>query len=155
MSGSATKSKSFSKQARVRARRSAVQALYQWHMTKTPMSLIVKEFEVDRATELKKADQAYFKEILAEMTRHVDDIEAILVQCIDRKLPEIDPVERMILCLGIYELKFRPELPWRVVLNEAVELTKMFGAEASHKYVNGVLDKAARQIRNVETAKPG
>ena len=147
--------KSFSRHARIRARRSAVQALYQWHMTKEPMSLIVKEFEVDRAAELKKADKSYFKEILAETTRHAADIEASLVPYLDRKLQEIDPVERAILCLGIYELKFRPELPWRVVLNESIELARMFGAEASHKYVNGVLDRAARQIRDVETARAG
>ena len=144
---------SFSKHARVRARRSAVQALYQWHMTQGPMSLIIKEFEAERATELKKADKEYFREILLEMSKFNSDIEKILEPLLDRELKEIDPVEHAILHLGIYELKWRRELPWRVVLNESIELAKMFGAEESHKYVNGVLDKAAHQIRSEETSK--
>ncbi len=142
--------KSLSRHARARARRSAVQALYQWHMTQAPMSLIIKEFETERAAELKKADKTYFREILAQMSRHAADLETILTPFLDRKLQALDPVERAILHLGIYELKFRRELPWRVVLNESIELARLFGAEASHKYINGVLDKAAQQLRSAE-----
>lgn len=111
------------------------------------MSLIIKEFESERAGELKKADKAYFREVLSGMAEVVSEIDEILQSLIDRSLKEIDPVERSILHLGIYELKYRQELPWRVVLNESIELAKMFGAEESHKYVNGVLDKAAQQLR--------
>ncbi len=73
-----------------------------------------------------------------------------LIPLLDRALEDLDPVEKAILQIGLYELIFHPELPYRVVLNEAVDLAKMFGAEQSHKYINGVLDKAAQKIRKVE-----
>lgn len=137
--------------ARVRARRSVVQALYQWSMSGNDMGTVIREFEQDR-TELNRADIDYFREILKGIGRHQQDIETVLQDLLDRPLAELDPVEKSILCLGLYELKHHPEIPWRVVLNEAIELAKMFGAEQSHKYVNGILDKAARQIRAVELA---
>jgi N utilization substance protein B len=137
--------------ARVRARRSVVQALYQWSMSGNDMRTVIREFELDR-TELNRADIDYFREILKGIEQHQQDIETELQDLLDRPLAELDPVEKSILCLGMYELKHHPEIPWRVVLNEAIELAKMFGAEQSHKYVNGILDKAARQIRTVELA---
>ncbi len=143
--------KNVSKFARVRARRSVVQALYQWGMAEKPMAEIIREFEKDR-TELNKADIDYFREILRGIEIHLEELNSHLVPLLDRPLKEIDPVENAILHLGMYELLYRLELPWRVVLNESIELAKMFGAEQSHKYVNGILDKAARQIRTVELA---
>ena len=137
--------------ARVRARRSVVQALYQWSMSGNDMRTVIREFELDR-TELNRADVDYFREILKGVEAQKDDIEAELQELLDRPLAELDTVEKSILCLGMYELKNQPEIPWRVVLNEAIELAKMFGAEQSHKYVNGILDKAARRIRSVELA---
>ncbi len=146
---SAKKKKSSSKTARVRARRSVVQALYQWSMDEKSMSEIISEFEKDRS-ELNKADIDYFRELLLGVNKHIDELDRHLSPLLDRPLVEIDPVEKAILHLGIYELLYHLELPWRVVLNESIELAKMFGADQSHKYVNGILDKAAHQIRTVE-----
>lgn len=139
----------FSRAARVRARRTAVQALYQWYMTGMDMSDVIKEFKKDRS-ETKKADIEYFESLLAGIRKQQNEIEENYTSLLDRKIEEIDPVERAILDLGVYELLFQPELPWRVVINESVELAKMFGAEESHKYINGIMDKAAQNIRATE-----
>ena len=132
--------------ARVRARRSAVQALYQWLLTERPMSTIIAEFEQDRK-ELKKADGEYFRDILSGISTNSTLLRDTLLPFLDRKPDELDPVTRAVLHLGMYELLYQPTLPLRVVLNEAVELARMFGAEDSYKYINGVLDRAARQLR--------
>ncbi|HSR62174.1 MAG TPA: transcription antitermination factor NusB [Gammaproteobacteria bacterium] len=137
---------SFSKHARIRARRSAVQALYQWQMTQMPMADVILEFENERS-ELKKADKDYFRDLLHGTTGQSEKLDEYLAPLLDRHVKDLDPVERAILHIGVYELLFHPELPWRVVVNESVELAKMFGADQSHRYVNGVLDKAARNIR--------
>ena len=144
-----SRKKSFSKHARTRARRSAVQALYQWAMSAVPIQDVINEF-VNERTELKKADTDYFKEILYGATKECKNLDKQLIPLLDRALDDLDPVEKAILQIGLYELTFHPELPYRVVLNEAVDLAKMFGAEQSHKYINGVLDKAAQKIRKVE-----
>ena len=141
--------KSFSRHARVRARRSAVQALYQWAMSAMPIQDVINEF-INERTELKKADTDYFKEILRGATRESENLDKQLIPLLDRTLDELDPVEKAILQIGLYELTFHPELPYKVVLNEAVDLAKMFGAEQSYKYINVVLDKAAQNIRKVE-----
>lgn len=139
----------FSKHGRIRARRTAVQALYQWDITSGGIEDIISEFESDRA-ELKKADGAYFREILKGVVQHRAELEAEIAGVSDRRLRELDPVERAILYLGAYELMYRPEIPWLVVVNESVELAKMFGAEQSHRYINGVMDKLARHTRAAE-----
>jgi N utilization substance protein B len=142
----AKRAQPYSPRARIRARRTAVQAYYQWLINKQPISAVILEFENDRA-ELKKADKAYFQDLLQGMSGHASELEGLLVPLLDRPLAEINPVERSILTLGIYELEHHPELPWRIIVNEAIELAKMFGAEQSYKYINGVLDQAARKIR--------
>lgn len=136
----------FSRHGRVRARRSAVQALYQWEMTHAPVTEVIAEFIHDR-DEIKKADVDYFTEVLEGATGHVAEIDVGLGTFLDRTLHSLDPVERSILRLGMYELLYHPEIPWRVVVNESVELAKMFGAEQSYKYINGVLDRAAHRLR--------
>jgi len=141
--------RSFSKHARIRARRSAVQALYQWDMSGGLIQDVINEFISERS-ELKKADTDYFIEILRGTAREVENLDKQLVPLLDRAINDLDPVEKAILHVGLYELAFHPELPCRVVLNEAVDLAKMFGAEQSHKYINGVLDKAAQRIRTAE-----
>ena len=141
-----------SKTARVRARRSVVQALYQWGMADKSMSEIIREFENDRS-ELNKADIEYFREILIGIEKNIEELDEQLTPLLDRSLAKLDPVENAILHLGLYELLYHLELPCRVVLNESIELAKMFGADQSHKYVNGILDKAAHQIRAAEFAK--
>lgn len=140
----------YSRHARVKSRRSALQALYQWDMTGEPIARVIEEFESDRA-ELRKADREYFRDIVEGVSIHRAEIDEELGIHLDRPVAQLDPVERAVLYLGIYELSFHPELPWRVVVNESIELAKMFGAEQSHKYINGVLDAAARRIRPAET----
>ena len=147
-----TSHKSYSMHARVRARRTAVQAYYQWLINNQPIDEVIEEFLHDRA-ELKKADREYFCDLLRGMNRYSVGLVDALAPFLDRSLEEVSPVERSILKLGIYELMYHPELPWRVIINETVELAKMFGAEQSHKYINGVLDKAARKIRETEISE--
>ena len=145
----AGRGKPFFPGARARARRSAVQACYQWLINQQPIKAVIKEFENDR-TELKKADQDYFRDLLEGVSRYSRELDDTIAPLLDRPLAEIDPVERSILMLGTYELIHHKELPWRVIVNEAIELAKMFGAEQSYKYINGILDKAARRIRAAE-----
>lgn len=132
--------------ARVRARRSAVQALYQWFLTDRTMAGIITEFECDRR-ELEKADGEYFREILCGSDSNSDEINDSLAPFLDRSLHELDPVTRAVLHLGMYEIMYQPALPLRVILNESVELARMFGAEDSYKYINGVLDQAGWRLR--------
>lgn len=139
----------YSTHARVRSRRSLVQAYYQWLMTKRPVGEIINEFKTDR-TELKKADIDYFDRAMHGMVERRSEIDIELAPLLDRPGEELDPVENAVLHLGVYELMFLPEIPCRVVINEAIDLAKMFGAEQSHKYINGVLDRIARKFRPVE-----
>jgi N utilization substance protein B len=143
---SAAGSAPFSRQARVRARRSAVQALYQWDLAGGDMQGIIGEFARERA-ELRKADEDYFREILNGVARHRPALQEEIGRHSERSVAALDPVERAVLYLGAWELMFRPEIPWRAVVNESVELAKMFGAEQSHRFVNGVLDAMARRVR--------
>lgn len=130
---------------RTRARQAAVQALYQWQLTAQPVADILPLFlRTDDCVDL---DEAYFAELIAGVPGHIDELDRLLTPCVDRPLAEIDPVERAILWLGAYEFVYRPEIGYRIVLNEAVELAKTFGGEAGHKFVNAVLDRAAAGLR--------
>jgi len=134
--------------AKTKARECAVQALYQWQLTGQNLSIIERQFfEDDR---LKNAQKSYFIEMLRSIPKNLDKIDAALVNFVDREVEEIDPVERAILRIGAYELIHKTDVPYRVVINEGVELAKSFGAEGSHKYVNGVLDKVAQVQRKAE-----
>ncbi|MBI1732487.1 MAG: transcription antitermination factor NusB [Gammaproteobacteria bacterium] len=135
--------------ARAAARRNAVQALYQWEMNQQDIELVISEFQTDRS-ELQKADLEYFCELLRGVSQRRETLAERLAPHLSRPFDRLDPVERAVLLLAVYELLHRPELPWRVVVNEAIELAKMFGAEQSHRFVNGVLDAAARAIRTAE-----
>ena len=141
--------KEINRSARVRARRSAVQALYQWLLTGQPMSGIIAEFERERK-QIKKADGEYFRTLLSGISVNAEQLRETLGSFLDRKPDELDPVTRAVLHLGMYELMYQPQVPLRVVLNEAIELARTFGAEDSYKYINGVLDRAARQLRREE-----
>ncbi|MGR9052414.1 MAG: transcription antitermination factor NusB [Gammaproteobacteria bacterium] len=134
--------------ARTNARKSAVQALYQWQMTGQSLSLIEAQFIQD--DRLKDAQKSYFNELFHGIPKSLDTIDAVLAQFVDRPVEKIDPVERAILRIGVYELLNRLDMPYRVVLNESINLAKCFGAEGSHKYVNGILDKVAQQKRPLE-----
>lgn len=133
---------------RVRARRCAVQALYQWQLAGQDPKDILLEFVADR--ELVKVDLDYFKQLTTEIPANIDDLKTHLTSVIARPIEELDPVEFSVLMIGSYELAYCPEVPWRVVVNEAVELSKMFGATDGHKFINGSLDKLAQQLRKLE-----
>ena len=130
------------------ARRCAAQALYEWQITGQDPGRIAAQFLADE--DLRKADPDYFQELVREVPARVTEIDAALEPFLDRPLAQVDPVERAILRIGGYELTQHPDLAYRIVINEAVELAKGFGAEQGHRYVNGVLDKIARQVRRVE-----
>ena len=134
--------------ARVRARRCAVQALYQWQLADQDPSDILKEFVADR--ELIKVDMEYFELLIKGVPRHISILSEDLATVLDRPLDKVNPVERTVLLLGAFELHYQPDVPWRVAVNEAVELVKMFGAEQGYRYVNGTLDKLAKRLRPEE-----
>lgn len=132
-------------QARTNARRNAVQAVYQWQMTGQNLSTIEQQFlEEER---LKNAQRSYFTELFYGVPKNLDSIDEVLSEFVDRPVEKIDPVERAILRISAYELLHRLDVPARVVINEGINLAKRFGAEASHKYVNGILDKVAQKKR--------
>lgn len=139
--------------ARHKARQLAVQALYQWQITRQDRSDIVSRFLTDQ--EMSESVSEYFTELVAQVPARVEPIDAALSPLLDRKVNEVDPVERAILRIGVYELAYRPDIPYRVVINEAVEAAKVFGAEDSYKYVNGVLDKLAPKFRAEEVRHAG
>jgi len=143
----------FSAHARARARRYAMQALYQWDLSGTDLPLIREQFLV--AEDFSKADKPYFIELLSEAPKNVDIIDENISGFIDRPFEQLDPVERAVLRLATYELLYRLDIPYRVTINEAVQLTKKFGAEQGHTYVNAVLDKAAHKLRSAEYKKAG
>lgn len=125
-----------------------MQALYQWQLTQQLSSDIVEQFI--GSEEMKGADVEYFTELLTQCSQQSASIDATLAGFLDRPAGQLDPVEHAILLIGIYELSNRSDVPYRVVINEGVELSKRFGATDGHKYINGVLDKAARAIRTAE-----
>jgi N utilization substance protein B len=133
---------------RRKARHYGMQALYQWHMAGASLSDIEAEFREDY--DFSHVDLAYFQALLHEIPACVDELDAALEPLLDRKLNELDPIERTLLRMGMFELTRRIDVPYKVVINEEVALAKKFGATDSHKYINGVLDKAARELRKVE-----
>ncbi len=134
--------------ARSRARRRALQALYAWQMSGTGMPGIIEQFRHEQDMEI--ADLDYFEGLLRGVEAHLAELDAGLAPHLDRDIGQVDPIERAALRLGAYELKHRIDVPYRVVINEAIEGTKRFGAEHGHTYVNGVLDKLAAQWRGPE-----
>lgn len=135
--------------ARHAARRLAVQSLYQWQLTGDHPKDILAQFKEERP--LGDADMDYFRELLLGVPEHLQTIDAAIAPYLDRPLDRVDPVERAILRLAGYEMMQRLDVPYRVVINEAVDLAKVFGAEQGHRFINGVLDKAVRQLRTAET----
>ena len=135
---------------RSRSHSLAIQSLYQWQLAGQDVAAIINHFMLEQ--DGKKFDGDYFSELVRGVPARIDELDAALAPCVDRALESVDPVERAILRLGAYELIEHPEIPYRVVINEAVELAKVFGAEQGHRYVNGVLDRAARALRPLETA---
>ena len=133
---------------RTNARKAAVQALYQWQMTDQNLNDIEQQFAEEGR--LKDVQKSYFRELFHGIPANLDEIDEAMKAFVDRPVHLIDPVERAILRLGVFELLHRPEMPYRVVLNESINLAKCFGADGSHKYINGIMDKVAQDKRKVE-----
>ena len=134
---------------RRRARVLAMQALYHRHYSKSPVSDIEAEFMVDN--DMSKVDTAYFRDLLRGIHREQADLDKTFEPFLDRPLDEVDPIELAIVRLGTYELKHRIDVPFRVVINEGIELAKRFGGTEGHKFVNSILDKLSRRLRLAET----
>jgi N utilization substance protein B len=134
--------------ARSIARKLAMQALYQWQLTKQPAVEIKQQYLEDE--ESAGVDEEHFTELLTQCIGQQAAITGALTPYIDRPLEQLDPVESAILMIGMYELRDRLDIPYRVVINEAVDLCKRFGATDAHKYINAVLDRAAKEIRAAE-----
>jgi transcription antitermination protein NusB len=125
-----------------------MQALYQWQLTQQPALEIKKQFL--ESEDSAGVDREHFEELLTSCIEQQEAIAAALTPFLDRPLEQLDPVESAILMIGMFELKNRIDVPYRVVINEAVDLCKRFGATDAHKYINAVLDRAAKDIRAAE-----
>ncbi|WP_051219109.1 transcription antitermination factor NusB [Oceanobacter kriegii] len=134
--------------ARRKARRFAVQALYQWQLSGANLGQIEAEFRADN--DMSKVDLEYFHDILHGVPKDCATLDEKITPLLDRRLDEMTPVEMAILRLGAFEMLHRIDVPYKVVINESVELAKTFGATDGHKFVNGVLDKLAQRTRSVE-----
>ncbi|TWX54098.1 transcription antitermination factor NusB [Colwellia hornerae] len=133
---------------RRKARELAVQAIYSWQLSQNSVTDIEVNFLTDNSA--RRFDIPYFQQLLHGVTKSVGAIDEAISPHVDRPLNDVDPVEKAILRVAIYELKDCNDVPYRVVINEAIELAKSFAADDSHKFVNGVLDKAVKLIRPEE-----
>jgi len=141
------------KSARRRSRELALQALYAWQLSGESAAGL--QTQLAESKEFGKADSKYFTRLLQGAIEEAGALERVIAPMLDRKLKELSPVERGILLLAAFELKHAPDIPYRVVINEAIELAKEFGGTDGHKYVNGVLDKLAATLRPGERKKIG
>jgi N utilization substance protein B len=136
--------------ARSLSRRLAMQALYQWQMTGQSFPELRNQFATDEG--YPEIDPEYFQQLLQGVVEGSAELDGMLAQWLDRPVAQLDPVEHAVLLIGVQELREHPEVPYRVVLNEGVELAKKFGATEGHKFINAVLDRAARSLRAAEHA---
>ncbi|MDA0976986.1 MAG: transcription antitermination factor NusB [Proteobacteria bacterium] len=134
--------------ARGRSRKFLVQALYQAQLMDESFASVVNAFTEEH--NMKRADIDYFRDVMRGIHEDREVLESLITSRLDRGYDEIDPVEKGILLLGCYELRSRLDVPYRVVINEGVELAKSFGATDSFKYVNSILDSLARELRTAE-----
>lgn len=145
---SAAKADKAPKKSRRKAREFAVQGLYQWQLTGGDAATILSQLREEK--EFPKIDEEHLAVLLRGVTGQAQELDALVAPYLDRPVGELSPVEHAILLLAAYEMKHHPEIPYRVVINEAVELAKTYGGTDGHKFVNGVLDKLAAQVRAVE-----
>ncbi len=134
--------------ARKKARKLALQALYQWQMAGS--SLVSVEAEFCEDNDMRKVDKEYFSELLHRIPMQISRLDKLVTPFLDRPLQELTPIELIILRIGAFELAERKDVPYRVIINEGVNLAKAFGATDGHKYVNGILDKLAHNLRESE-----
>lgn len=144
--------KPFNPWTRHRARRLVLQAIYQWQLSGLDVADLEAQFSTNQG--MKRADADYFRELVRGIVGRTAELDSAFAPLLDRAVEALDQVERAALRLGTYELLFGLDVPVRVVIDEAVTLASTFGAEGSHSYINGVLDKLARQLRSVEMATP-
>ncbi len=137
--------------SRTLARRCVLQALYQWQVSADEPTEVVRQFEQERG--LGRADPEYFCELFYQVCDATEELNSVITPHLDRPLEELDPVERGVLWFATQELLHHLEIPYRVVINEAVDQARLFGGEDSYKFVNAVLDKLATQVRQVEKTK--
>ncbi|MFT6624660.1 MAG: N utilization substance protein B [Cycloclasticus sp.] len=130
------------------ARQVALQALYQWQVTEQGLSGLCQQYEND--LEMPKFHKAYFQLLLRGTIDKLSELDLAISEFTSRDFEKIDPIEKAVLRLGTYELLFKPEVPYRVIINESVNLAKNFGSEKSHAYVNSIMDKLAQKNRAVE-----
>jgi N utilization substance protein B len=138
---------------RKRARKLVLQALYQWQVSGSSLSQIEAEFRVDN--DFNKVDGVYFRELFGQIPKEVTELDQHILPFLDRPLGDVDNVELNLLRMGVYEFIHRIDVPYRVVINEAVELAKQFGGTDGHKYINSILDKLSLRLRAAETRKRG
>jgi N utilization substance protein B len=131
--------------ARRKARALAVQAIYSWQLSHNSVTDIEQQMLLDN--DVSKVDVQYFQELLTGVVTHYKDIDVVLTPYTERPFEEVDQIEKAILRLTAFELKYRVDVPYKVAMNEGIELAKKFGADDSHKFVNGVLDKALKDLR--------
>ena len=136
--------------ARRRAREMALQGVYSWMLSNNDVASI--ELNLATTNEMGKVDMSYFQELLQGSIKQVADLDVAIKPYLGRLPEELDPIEKAMLRIATYELTQRIDVPYKVVINEAIELAKVFGAEESHKFVNGVLDKVVRTLRKYEQA---
>ncbi len=134
--------------ARRNARQYALQAMYQWQISGTAIKEIELEFLIHHIKE--KTDLEFFKELIHGITKNTEELDNLMAPFLSRPMNELDPIELAILRLSIYELAKRLDVPYRVAINEALELTKKFGSAEGYKFVNGILDQVARSVRTAE-----
>lgn len=134
--------------SRHQARMAAVQALYQWALTGQDTDDIESHFIYDH--DLSGADKAYFHHLVKEVPLRIHELEDHIIPHIGRDIENVDPVERAILRIAAFELEFEHDIPFKVVINEAVELAKTFASEQSYRFINGVMDKVAMELRSDE-----
>ena len=130
---------------RRRARECAVQALYSWAVSQNSPEIVELNFMTEQ--DMKGVDTPYFRKLFRQTVENVEAVERTMQGYLDRGLAELDPIQKAILRLAVYELQFEADVPYKVVINEAIEVAKVFGADESHKYINGVLDKIAPVVR--------
>jgi N utilization substance protein B len=134
---------------RKKARKLVLQALYQWQLGQSSISQIEAEFRTDN--DFEKIDSAYFSEVFREIPKTISELDKQFEAFLDRPISDVDPIEICLLRMGTFEFMHRIDIPYRVVINEAIELAKQFGGTDGHKYINSVLDKLALRLRATET----
>ncbi len=134
--------------ARHKARELALQGIYSWQMSKNDIAQV--ELALATSNDMQKVDMVYFQAILRGVVENVETLDAKVKPYLGRLPEELDPIEKAILRIATYELTERMDVPYRVIINESIELAKSFGAEESHKFINGALDKAVKTLRQHE-----